>query len=106
MKKLIAGAFAATMATSAMAATLDFNYGATWFLPRFSEVNANENFQGQGQSFALNYAIDNDTYLGVYTEALMMNNNYGTSYPWSIQALQVSKGIVKNVSLGVRLGTF
>jgi hypothetical protein len=106
MKKLIAGAFALSMATSAMAATVSFDYGSSWFRPRMNFEGSSYDWTAQGSTFAVNWALDNDTWIGVYAEALNINDGYGDTYPWTGQALQFSKGIVKNVAIGVRLGTF
>jgi hypothetical protein len=107
MKKLIAGAFALSMATSAMAAgTIGFEYGSSWFRPKLSANGAQLDWTAQGQTFAITWALDNDMWVGVYTEALNLNDGYGDTYPWSGQAIQVSKGIVKNVAVGLNIGTF
>jgi len=106
MKKIIAGAFALFMATSAMAATVGFDYGSTWFRPRLNFEGNNRDWTAQGQTFAINWALDSDTWVGVYSESLNLNDGYGNTYPWAGQAIQVSKGVVKNVVVGIRLGTF
>lgn len=106
MKKLIAGAFALSMATSAMAAgTIGFEYGSTWFRPQYND-NTGYDFTSQGQTFAINWVLDNDMWVGVYTESINLNDGYGNSYPWSAQAIQITKGIVKNVAVGMNIGTF
>src|SRR5690348_11760393 len=105
MKKLIAVAFALSMATSAMAAgSIGFEYGSTWFRPHYSDQGAGLDWTAQGQTFAINWVLDNDMWVGVYTEALSLNDGYGNSYPWSAQAIQISKGIVKNVAVGLNVG--
>jgi len=106
MKKIIAGAFALSVATSAMAATVSLDYGSSWFRPRLNFEGNSYDWTAQGQTFALNWALDSDTWVGVYSEALNLNSGYGNTYPWVSQALQISKGVVKNVAVGVRLGTF
>jgi len=107
MKKLIAVAFALTMATSAMAAgSIGFEYGSSWFRPKLSPAGAAYDWTAQGQTFAINWVLDNDMWVGVYTESLNLNDGFGDTYPWSAQAIQVTKGVVKNVAVGLNIGTF
>lgn len=107
MKKLIAVAFALTMATSAMAAgSIGFEYGSSWFRPHYNDQGAGLDWTAQGQTFAINWVLDNDMWVGVYTESLNLNDGYGDTYPWSAQAIQVTKGVVKNVAVGLNIGTF
>jgi len=105
MKKLLAGLFVASMASTAMA-TASFDFGSIWWFPRY-DSNAGENYAGQGQSFAVNWDLDNDLIVGAYMEGhdLYDAYNYDT-YHFTINAINVSKGVVKNASIGLHLGTF
>jgi hypothetical protein len=105
MKKLIAGLFAASLASTAMA-TASFDFGSIWWFPRY-DSNYGDNFAGQGQSFSANWDLDNDLIVGAYSEIsdLYESNNYDTHH-FVINAINVSKGVVKNASIGLHLGTF
>ena len=104
MKKLMAGAFALSMASNAFA-TASFDFGSVWFFPRY-DTNVGDNLSGQGQSFAANWDLDNDLIVGAYNESIDLTDGYGNTYPWSTTAINISKGVVKNASIGLHLGTF
>jgi hypothetical protein len=54
----------------------------------------------------ISWTIENDLALGVYSEATMLNDGSGNTDPFNVNALLISKGIVKNVAVAVHLGTF
>jgi hypothetical protein len=104
MKKLMAGLFIASLASQAMA-TASFEFGSTWFFPRYDQYN-DYNWSGQGQSFAANWDLDNDLIVGAYTESTDMTDGYSNTYVFQVNAISVSKGVVKNASIGLHLGTY
>jgi hypothetical protein len=105
MKKLIAGLFAASLASTAMA-TASFDFGSIWWFPRY-DSNDGYNYAGQGQAFSANWDLDNDLIVGSYSEIsdLYESTNYDTHH-FTINAINVSKGVVKNASIGLHLGVF
>jgi hypothetical protein len=108
MKRTVLAAIAMTLSSSAFAA-VSFEFGSTWFFPQLdpnSNTGNDYNYAGQGQTVAANWDLDNDLILGVYIEATELNNGNGQSEPFDVQALTVSKGVMKNASLGMHLGTF
>ena len=105
MKKILLAVAIVAMASSAMAA-VGIEFGANWYKPNLDPNYADENFFGQGQNMTITWALENDLALGVYTEATMLNDGYGNTYPFNVNAIQVRKGIVKNVDVGMNLGTF
>ena len=95
------------MAGPVMAAgSIGFEYGSSWFRPQYNDNGAGYDWTAQGQTFTINWVLDSDMWVGVYTESLNLNNGYGNTYPWSGQAIQITKGIVKNVTVGLNVGTF
>lgn len=101
MKKLIAGAVALTISGSAMAAasSVGFSFGTNFFSPSAPGLVADN-----GQNFTINWALDNDVSLGVYTELSNVNLT-GALSTLTVNAIQVSKGVMKNVSVGLNLGS-
>lgn len=95
MKKLIAVAFAVAVAGSASAASVGFTYGTNFYRP------AQNGGTWNGTNFAVNWMLDNDLSLGYYTEAVVVAASTGTA----INAIQVSKGVMKNVNVGLNLGS-
>jgi hypothetical protein len=104
MKKLMAGLFVASLASTAMA-TASFDFGSIFYFPRY-DSNAGDNFSGQGQSFSANWDLDNDLIVGAYTESTDLSDQNGNTYPFTVNAITVAKGVVKNASIGLHLGTF
>ena len=104
MKKLMAGLFVASLASTAMA-TATFEFGSVWFFPQYDDYY-DYNLTGQGQSFAANWDLDNDLYVGAYSETTDLSDGYANTYTFQVSAINVSKGVVKNASIGFHLGTF
>jgi len=103
MKKLLAGAIALTISGSAMAAanSVGFAFGTNFFAPSAATL-----VPQNGQNFTIGWALDNDVSLGVYTE----QSNVGTGLAagnttLTVNAIQVSKGVMKNVTVGLNLGS-
>jgi len=106
MKKLMAGLFVASLASTAMA-TASFEFGSVFFFPRYDSNLGNGNYSGQGQSFAANWDLDNDLIVGAYSESTDLADAYNTAtYNFTVNAITVAKGVVKNASVGLHLGTF
>ena len=105
MKKLLITVTVVAMASTAMGA-VGIEFGANWFKPNMNPNSAGYDWFGQGQNVTISWALENDLALGVYVESTMLNDGYGNTYPFSVNAAQVRKGIVKNVDVGMNLGTF
>jgi len=105
MKKILAGVLGAMIASSSMAA-ISFNFGTNFFKPAIDNNGLDEYVQGQGQTFAIDWAFSDDTFLGYYNEEASLNNSFGNSYLWIIEALQVGKTVMKGVNVGLNIGTF
>jgi hypothetical protein len=105
MKKLIA-AVAMSLSASTALATISFDYGSIWSQFRFDPDYSQYNWTGQGQSFGVNWDIESDLILGYYGENTDMTDGYGNTYPFVVNAINVSKGVMKNASVGLRLGSF
>jgi hypothetical protein len=105
MKRLLAATFAASLASGAMA-SVGFEFGAQFFFPRLDAQNAQEHWVGQGQSFAVLWDIDNALELGAYAESTNMADGEGGTANFTVQAVSVGREVVKNASVGLRIGTF
>ena len=102
MKKLIAGAVALTISGSAMAAgnSVGFAFGTNFYKPSTAGFTAQN-----GQNFTISWALDNDISLGVYNEVSNVNGGTApTTGTLTVNAIQVAKGVMKNVSVGLNLG--
>jgi hypothetical protein len=105
MRKILLAVALVAMASTAMGA-VGIEFGSNWYKPNMDPNGSGYDWFGQGQNMTITWALENDLALGVYTEATMINDGYGDSYPFSVNAIQVRKGIVKNVDVGMNLGTF
>jgi hypothetical protein len=106
MKKVLLAVAVVAMASTAMGA-IGIEFGSNWYKPNMDpNGSAQYDWFGQGQNLTVTWAIDNDVALGVYVENTMLNDGYGNSYPFVVNAIQLRKGIVKNVDVGMNLGTF
>lgn len=101
MKKLIAGAVALTVTGSAMAAgsSVGFSFGTNFFAPSAATLVAQN-----GQNFTISWALDTDVSLGVYNE-LSNISVAGAASTLTVNAIQISKGVIKNVNVGLNLGS-
>lgn len=105
MKKLFAYVIAMSLASGAMAGSVGFDFGTNFFKPHASGGQATN-----GSNFLVSWVLDNDLALGVYTELsnLGVNDTTGTFdnvATLSVNAIQVTKGVMKNVSVGLNLGS-
>jgi hypothetical protein len=105
MKRILIALAVVAMASTAMGA-VGIEFGSNWYKPNLDAYDYGCDFFGQGQNVTITWALENDLALGVYTEATMINDGYGNTYPFNVNAIQVRKGIVKNVDVGMNLGTF
>lgn len=98
MKKLYAVAVVLSLAGTASAASVMFDFGTNFYKPA-----ANGYLTQNGQNFTLGWMLDNDLSLGVYTEQsnTMIGAVAGTL---SVSSVQIAKGVVKNVMVGLNLG--
>lgn len=97
MKKLFAVAVVLSLAGTASAASVAFDFGTNFYRPAAAGY-----LTQNGQNFTLSWALDNDLSLGVYTESSPVSN--GTVDTLSVSTIQVAKGVVKNVAVGLNLG--
>lgn len=106
MKRLLAVTVAASLASGAMA-SVGFEFGAQFFYPRLDSQGFGELWTGQGQTFGVNWGIGNDLSLGVHAESLAMTRPDGNnSGSFSAQAVSVSRSVVRNATVGLRIGSF
>jgi len=98
MKKLFAVAVVLSLAGTASAASVMFDFGTNFYRPTAANY-----LTQNGSNFTLSWALDNDLSLGAYTENsnTMIGAVAGTL---SVSAIQVAKGVVKNVVVGLNLG--
>ena len=102
MKKLFAAVLTLSLASSAMAG-FGVEFGSNWYKVNHTD-NVYDNLFGQGQNFTLTWSLDNDLSLGSYAEAGTWLYDNGSSDTWELTAIQISKGIVKNVAIGTNIG--
>jgi hypothetical protein len=102
MKKLMIAVFALGVASSACAA-VGVEFGTDWYKINYTS-NVGDHLMGQGQNMLVYWGLDNDLTVGAYTETDVISNGTGSTYDWEIVAIQVAKGIVKNVNVGLNIG--
>ena len=107
MKKLFAIAIAVSLAGSAMAAgSVGFEWGTNFYKPSAGGGKASN-----GTNFLLSWNLDSDLSLGVYTETSLIAVNNTAPAPvactdnLTVSAIQVMKGVVKNVQIGLNIGS-
>lgn len=100
MKKLFAVAVVLSLAGTASAASVAFDFGTNFLRPTAPGFLAQN-----GQNFTLSWALDNDLSLGVYTETSNYNGGAAaTTNTLAVSTIQVAKGVVKNVNVGLNIG--
>lgn len=101
MKRVLVIALAAMLAGGAVqAASVGFDFGTNFFKPSVAGAQT-----GNGSNFLISWQLDNDVALGVYTEQnpnVVVGALAGTL---AVSAIQVTKGVIKNVSVGLNLGS-
>jgi hypothetical protein len=105
MKRLMGVLFAASLASGAVA-SVGFDFGAQFYFPRLDPNGADENWSGQGQSFEVAWGVDNGLALGAYGENTDLSDGTGGSEIFTVQAITITKTIVKNADIGLRIGSF
>lgn len=95
MKRLLIAVVAVCLAGSAAASSIDFTFGTNFYTP---------NVVGQqtemGTNFTVAWNLDNDISLGVYTETSAV-----TFGPVWVSAIQLTKGVLKRVKVGLNIGS-
>ena len=103
MKKLFTAVVVAGALASSAMATVGVEFGTNLYKVKYTD-DLGEHMLGQGQNFLVSWTLDNDVTLGAYSEAGTWIYDGGSTDDWEITALQVSKGVVKNVAVGMNLG--
>lgn len=97
MKKLLVAVVALGLAGPAAASTLDLSFGTN-----FLKSSAVDDGVLNGRCMSVCWHLDSDIALGFYNEGV--NYDDGGEH-LSVNALQVTKGVLKNVAVGLNLGT-
>lgn len=101
MKKIFAIAVAVSLASTAMAGGVAFEFGANFFKPNLAGAQAQN-----GQNFTMSWNLESDLSLGVYTEqGSLLGGVWGAGDTITVSAIQVTKGVMKNVEIGLNLGS-
>jgi len=100
MKKLLAIAVILGVSAGAQAA-VGFGFGTNFYKPNSSNYQVKT-----GRNFLVNWSLDNDLQLGVYEEesTTFSTSGTGAAGTLSVNAIQVVKGVVKNVAVGMNIG--
>jgi hypothetical protein len=100
MKRIFASIVAISLAGAATAGTLGLQMGASFFDPSAAGAQVDE-----GESFAVCWNLDSDIAVGMYFERVgLLGAGYVAADTLTVSALQVMKGVVKNVAVGLRMG--
>lgn len=105
MKRLIGVLFAASLTSSSLAA-VGFEFGSQFYFPRYDPNGAQYNWTGQGQTFQVNWGLDNGIKLGAYTESTDLGDGFGNTYNFSVQEIVIGKDVVKNAAVLLKIGSF
>jgi hypothetical protein len=102
MKKILAFAVAISLASTAMAGGVAFDFGTNFFKPSANGAQAQN-----GQNFLMSWTLEGDLSFGVYTEQsnLFGIANWPVGTTFTVSAIQVAKGVLKNVQVGLNLGS-
>ena len=103
MKKLFTAVVVAGALASTAMATVGIDFGTNWYKVNYTD-NSGDHMLGQGQNFLVTWTLDNDLSLGSYAEAGTWIYNGGSTDDWDLTAIQIAKGIVKNVAIGTNIG--
>ena len=102
MKKILVAVFALCLASPVMA-TVGVEFGTNWYKVQYT-YNTDDHLMGQGQNMLVFWGIDNDITIGAYVESNMISDQDGNVYSFDGQAIQLTKGILKNVAIGLNIG--
>lgn len=103
MKKVIAAVVAMALASPALAGNVGVEFGTNWYKVNYTD-NTSDNLIGQAQNFTVLWTTD-DIGLGAYVEDGTWIADGSSTYDYNLTAIQVTKGLVKNVSVGMNLGS-
>jgi hypothetical protein len=95
MKRLLIAVVAACLAGSAAASSIDFTFGTNFYTPA-AVGEQTEN----GTNFGVNWNLDSDISLGVYSESGNTSDD-----AFTVAAIQVTKSVIKRVCVGLNLGS-
>jgi hypothetical protein len=98
MKKLLAYVVAMSLAGTASAASIGFGFGTNFY-----KANAVDSETENGQNFTVSWNLDSDISFGVYTEETNLTDTLGGTL--AVSAIQLTKGVMKNVTVGLNLGS-
>ena len=102
MKKVLAIAVILGLATGVQAASVSFDFGTNFL--KWNDTSGatgvgSTNAVNNGRNFTLSWNLDNDLAMGVYNEV-----DEDPSGQTLMNAIQISKGVVKNVAVGLNIG--
>lgn len=104
MKKILIAVAALSLSSSALAAgNVGVEFGSNWYKVSYTD-NVGDYLQGQGQNFLVFWGLENDLQLGAYTESSVLSDQDGSAYNFEVFAIQIAKGIVRNVYAGLHVG--
>lgn len=100
MKRIFASIVAMSLAGAATAGTLGLQMGASFFDPSAAGAQVDE-----GNSLLVSWNLDSDISVGMYFERVgLVGGTYVVGDTLTVSALQVMKGVVKSVDVGLRMG--
>lgn len=99
MKKVLAIAVILGLATGVQAANVSFDFGTNFLKWNDTASVGVTNAVNNGRNFTLSWNLDNDLAMGVYNEV-----DEDPSGQTLMNAIQISKGVVKNVAVGLNIG--
>jgi hypothetical protein len=88
-----------------MAGGVAFEFGANFFKPNLAGAQAQN-----GQNFTMSWNLESDLSLGVYTEQSFLFDGgppgvWAAGSTFTVSAIQITKGVMKNVEIGLNLGS-
>lgn len=97
---LLIAAILVGLSSPVLAENISFGFGTNFFKPSdgaFSTTN--------GASFVLKWAIDKDISFGIINEGTVLDHaRTGTVGTLQVTGITLTKGVIKNVALGITLG--
>lgn len=106
LKKTLLSLAVVSAAAPALAGNVGFEFGSNFYRPNFDPTGSNQRWFGQGQNFSVIWGNDQDYWFGYYTESTNLNDGLGDAESMTVQAVQISRSILKGVSITGRLGEF
>lgn len=100
MRKFYAAVMVAALSAGvAHAGSVGFDFGTNFYKPSIAGARVTN-----GSNFLVSWVMENDLSMGVYSEASVFTVG-ATTGTLTVSALQVTKGVIKNVAVGLNLGT-